>query len=404
MIFINHFKNAKAARDYFTQHLSAGDYYHGKDSAEMKGVWNGKGAELLGLAGEVQKESFFALCENRNPDTGEQLTPRMDDDRRVITDFTFTAPKSASLICELGGVDGKGDGRVLAAFQESVRETMAQIEKDAQTRIRKDGKDENRLTGNLIWAEHIHRTARPVDGLPDASLHCHAIIVNATYDDIEKRWKAVQLGDIVRDKAYYQAAADARFAFKLKALGYGVEKEGKTFRIAGIEKATAEKFSRRTAIIEAEAERLGIEDAATKGTLGRRTREKKAEKPLSMSELQREWDKRLTDDERLAIRTAGSGWEKGDTVITPGQAKEYALEHSFRARLRRIRTTATGGSIDARRRLGQAGGCCRFSTARGSHRGNTRGAVIRYHEDGSQRRSLDAAICQGWPAQRAAAC
>jgi hypothetical protein len=48
-----------------------------------------------------------------------------------------------------------------------------------------------------------------------------------------------------------------------------------------------------------------------------------------MSELRDAWEKRLTDDERLALRTAGSGWEKGDTVITPVQAKEYALEHSF---------------------------------------------------------------------------
>ena len=42
MIFINHFSNAKSAQDYFTQHLSPGDYYHGKDTAEMPGVWGGQ--------------------------------------------------------------------------------------------------------------------------------------------------------------------------------------------------------------------------------------------------------------------------------------------------------------------------------------------------------------------------
>jgi conjugative relaxase-like TrwC/TraI family protein len=329
MIFINHFSNAKSAQDYFVRHLAVGDYYHGKDAAEMPGVLGGKGAERLRLSGELKKEDFFALCQNGDPNTGEQLTPRTKDSRRVVTDFTFTAPKSASLALELGGPEGKGDERVLKAFQDAVQETMIEIEKDARTRVRKGGKDEDRVTANLTWGAHIHRTARPVEGSPDASLHGHVLVFNATYDSVEKRWKAVQLGDIVRDKGYYQAVADSRFAAKLKALGYGIHKDGKTFRIAWIDKATADKFSRRTAIIDAEAERLGIEDAATKGSLARRTREKKSDKPLSMSELRAGWDARLTDDEREAIRTAGNGHHPGDASITPDQAKAYALEHSF---------------------------------------------------------------------------
>ena len=78
MIFVNHFKSAKAAQDYFTQHLSPGDYFS-KDAAEMKGQWLGRGAEMLRLSGEVDKDAFFALCQNENPETGEQLTPRNRD-------------------------------------------------------------------------------------------------------------------------------------------------------------------------------------------------------------------------------------------------------------------------------------------------------------------------------------
>jgi ATP-dependent exoDNAse (exonuclease V) alpha subunit len=48
-----------------------------------------------------------------------------------------------------------------------------------------------------------------------------------------------------------------------------------------------------------------------------------------MPDLRAEWDSRLTDNERLALRTADAGWEKGDAPITPEQAKAYALEHSF---------------------------------------------------------------------------
>ncbi len=340
MIFINHQKSASAAKDYYTQHIAPGDgrYYAQENATQMKGIWHGRGAEMLQLAGEVKQDDFFKLCDNINPATGERLTQRNREDRRVMSDLTFDAPKSVTLAYELGGHDGGGDSRILDAFRESVREAMAEIETNVQTRVRKNGADGDRLTGNLIWAEHIHRTTRPVTdkkdtgkavSTPDPQLHAHATVLNATFDAVENRWKAIQLGDIVRDKGYYQAAFHARLAAKLKELGYGIEKDGNSFRIAGIKKETTDKFSRRTAVIDAEAERLGITDAASKAQLGRRTREAKNKEPESMDDLRAEWDSRLGAEERLAIRTAASGWEKGDAVITVSQAKEYALEHSF---------------------------------------------------------------------------
>ncbi len=328
MIFINHIKGGKAAKDYYSQHIAPGDYY-GKDASEMKGIWHGHAAEMLRLSGEVSQADFFRLCDNINPDSAEQLTARMDDDRRVLTDFTFDAPKSVSLILEIGGHNGQGDTRILKAMQESVRETMAEIEASVQARVRKDGADADRGTGNMIWAEHVHRTTRPVDGIPDPQLHIHATVLNATFDSVEQKWKAIQLGDVVRDKGYYQAAFHARLAHKLSDLGYGIQKDGNSFKLAGIDKALSDKFSRRSAVIDKEAQRLGIQDAKTKSRLGRKTRENKSKGGVSMAELRAQWDARLSDDERLALRTAGSGWESGDAAIMPEQAKAYALEHSF---------------------------------------------------------------------------
>src|SRR5438128_2575843 len=132
MIFINHLKGSTAAREYYSQHIAPGDYY-GKDAAEMKGIWHGRGAEMLGLSGEVTQADFFRLIDNINPKTGEQLTPRTNRDRRVLTDFTFDAPKSVTLAFEMGGEGGKGDARILPAFQEATRETMAEIEADVKT-------------------------------------------------------------------------------------------------------------------------------------------------------------------------------------------------------------------------------------------------------------------------------
>lgn len=326
MIFVNHTKSASAAKDYYSQHIAPGDgkYYSEENAAQVKGIWHGQGAEMLGLSGEVTQADFFKLCDNINPATGEHLTQRTREDRRVMTDFTFDAPKSVTLAYELGK-----DERVFDAFRQSVCESMAEIEDNVQARVRKSGAFDNRTTGNMIWAEHIHRTTRPVDGSPDPQLHCHATVLNATFDPVEMQWKAVELGEVVRDKGYYQAAFHARFASKLKDLGYGIEKDGSSFRLAGITKETVAKFSRRTGVIEAEAERLGINDAAAKAKLGRRTRENKSKDPVSMEDLRKEWDSRLTPEERLALKTAGSGLAKGDAEITPDQAKEYALEHSF---------------------------------------------------------------------------
>jgi len=53
-------------------------------------------------AKQSRRISLPSLCDNRTPETGEQLTPRMKADRRVLYDFTFDAPKSVTLAHELG--------------------------------------------------------------------------------------------------------------------------------------------------------------------------------------------------------------------------------------------------------------------------------------------------------------
>src|SRR5580700_8553450 len=115
MIFVNHTKSASAAKDYYTQHIAPGDgkYYSEENAAQMKGIWHGRGAEMLGLSGEVSQADFFKLCDNVNPATGETLTPRMREDRRVMTDFTFDCQKEVTLAYELGK-----DERVLDAFRQ----------------------------------------------------------------------------------------------------------------------------------------------------------------------------------------------------------------------------------------------------------------------------------------------
>ena len=36
------------------------------------------------------------------------------------------------------------------------------------------------LTGNLVYADFLHKTSRPVDGAVDPHLHIHAFVINTT--------------------------------------------------------------------------------------------------------------------------------------------------------------------------------------------------------------------------------
>ena len=126
----------------------------------------GKGARLLGLDGVVDQQSFQRLCDNRDPRDGKPLTARTRSDRTVGYDFTFSVPKSVSLLYAL-----TDDKEILDAFRAAVDETMRDmVEPEMKTRVRRGGKDEDRLTGNMVWAEFIHTTSRPVDGMPDPQL------------------------------------------------------------------------------------------------------------------------------------------------------------------------------------------------------------------------------------------
>lgn len=320
--------SAQAASAYFNAELSRGDYY--AEKGELVGTWQGRGARLLGLEGEaVERESFAALAGNYDPETGEQLTPRQKANRRAGYDFTFSAPKSVSVFREYlleTGREAQAE-RLRLAFERAVNDTMAEAEGDIRVRLRGKGQDSDAVTGNMVWAGFTHFQSRPVDGWADPHLHYHAFAMNLTHDG--QGWKAGQFGEIKRDATYYQEAFHARLAAGLRSEGYGVESSSRDFELTGIGRETVEKFSRRTAEVEADAKARGVETDGLKSELGARTRATKDE-GLPADETRLRNMARLDQTERDAFeRLAGGDTDGGPSGMSATEALDYALAHTF---------------------------------------------------------------------------
>jgi conjugative relaxase-like TrwC/TraI family protein len=309
-------KNAKA---YYRQ----GEYY--AVGVEMPGEWGGVAAEQLGLKGEVSKADFAALCDNVNPKTGESLTARTKQQRRVLFDLNFHVPKSVSVVYGL-----TGDETILKAFQNAVSETMTELEAGVKTRVRKRGLEETRITGNCVYSRFVHTTARPVSGVVDPHLHAHCTVFNATFDPVERQFKAIEMSDVYNHAPYFEAVFHARLALSLSQLGFDVSQTRTGWEISGLPQRVLDCFSRRTQEIEKRAAELGITDPKEKDRLGALTRDHKR-KDLSLEELRAEWWSRLSADEQMALSQVADR-QLFLPVFDPLSAEKsltWAIEHSF---------------------------------------------------------------------------
>jgi len=81
------------AESYFREHLGVGDYY--MEGRSVSGQWFGDGAKVLGLAGVTTENEFVNLCRNLHPQSGEQLTPRLNS-KRISVDKSGKVHESAN--------------------------------------------------------------------------------------------------------------------------------------------------------------------------------------------------------------------------------------------------------------------------------------------------------------------
>src|SRR6185437_1144193 len=326
-------RSPAAAQKYFAEHLGQSDYL--SQDGVRPGLWFGKGAERLGLEGEVAAGDFMALAGNRNPRTGERLSVRDVAKARPGYDFTFSGPKSFAAMWAR-----TGDERLIDAFRQSILDTIAaDIEPDMKTRLRRGGQNTDVVTGNLVGSLFLHDTTRPLkeDGKPDPHPHGHAYIFARTWAPHEKRWQNAQLYDLHLDRPYLEAAFQARLGGWLQQLGYTVEHDGKgSWEVIGVPQPVPAKSSRPTPKeIEPAAKKRGIPDPAAKAQLASKTRQKKGDgQSLATPALHDYWNSRLSGDEAQALDAAyaqaqDGGGKGGRAAVTAEQAVQHALAHFF---------------------------------------------------------------------------
>ena len=220
---------------------SAGEYY--ADGGQSPSEWQGKGAEELGLSGDVDRDQFRELLDGKVAD--QQLGTTRDGklEHRPGWDVTLSAPKSVSIMAEVAG-----DRRLIAAHGAAVKTALAHVESHmAATRIRDGGAVNREATGNLVVASFQHGTSRA----HDPQLHTHNVILNATKGE-DGTWRSLEPRAIYQLQKQIGAIYRQELALKVLELGYEIEVgKGSMFEIKGVSAELLSAFSTRSAEIEA---------------------------------------------------------------------------------------------------------------------------------------------------------
>ncbi|EIP99253.1 conjugative relaxase domain protein, TrwC/TraI family [Opitutaceae bacterium TAV1] len=311
------------AVEYFHEHMRLADYLKQGDRSEM--VWVGQGAALLGLAGPCRVDDFETLCSGRHPATGESLLASDKGSKRRVGFFgQISPPKDVSIACLVGG-----DSRIAVWWTEAVRETLQEIEAVTATRVRCEGQNHDRTTGNMVAAVVTHEANRALD----PQLHTHVCIMNLTRDDEENRWKSVQPSAFYRHQGFFREVCYNRLAVRLRAAGYELERvRGIGFTIKGFPAELRETFSkRRRQILETAAE-AGITSQDGLQVITARTRADKVS--ATAAELQAGWLAQAGPaiEAVRAVIAQADGTPKPAPEVRPSAALVSAEEHVFERR------------------------------------------------------------------------
>lgn len=181
-----------------------GGYY--LDGDEPPGRWLGRGAEALGLSGDVDDDDFLTLMDGRDPLTGELLGTSHNDRTVRGFDVTWSAPKSVSVLYAVG--DEQIRKEVLDAHDAAVAAAFGWVEDHAHCRYRVNGEIWAVDADGIIAAAFRQHTSRA----HDPQIHTHLVIPNRVMSP-DGRWLALDARTLKHD----QRTVSALYAAGLRA-------------------------------------------------------------------------------------------------------------------------------------------------------------------------------------------
>lgn len=271
-------QDASGIAGYYEKLASKDDYYE-KDAGgeEPPGYWVGGCAEALGLHGEVKGGQLLAALTGHDPLTGEALAKNAGPEHKPGWDCTFSSPKSVSAAWAIADADMRE--KIEMAHRQAVAVSLKYIEEHAaSTRHGKGGEvhvpaSEN---GGILVAVYQHSTSRN----QDPQLHSHCIVSNMNRDG-----RGLDL-----DTAHKMAAGAlyrVELAHQLKEIGFEIQRDGKSFAIAGVPEKLVDEWSSRRAQIEAKLEEKGMSGAKASAVAALETRATK--ESVSHADLREKW-------------------------------------------------------------------------------------------------------------------
>lgn len=242
-------------QQYYTDAVARGldEYYAG--TGERPGTWIGRGAELLGLAGEMDADALDAILEGRDPTTGARLTEATP--KVIGYDATFCAPKSVSLLYALGTPEVAAEVR--AAHDAAVAAAVVAFE-DLACRVRRGhGGSLVVEVDGFVGAAFGHRSSRA----GDPHLHTHVLLGHPGFTATDGRWTALDGRPLFPWSKpvghLYEAKLRAELSARL-GVEWGPVRNG-IADIAAVSREVILAFSQRRAEIEAHLADRGLTSA-----------------------------------------------------------------------------------------------------------------------------------------------
>jgi conjugative relaxase-like TrwC/TraI family protein len=286
----------------------ADDYY--LDPAEGRGRWLGTAASALSLSGDVTPEDLRRVLAGIQPRTREPL--RHANSRLTVSgyDFTFSAPKSVSVLFGVG--DDHVRDVIRAAHDRAVKEAVAYVERTAAGVRRGHGGLTVAPADGLVAATFRHRTSRAAD----PQLHTHVVIANLGRGP-DGKWSALD------GRRLYAQARAASFVYQAVlrgelTLSLGVHWSEVTKGIAeieGVPRDVVRAFSTRRAEIEAAMEARGTEGPRAAEAAALATRRKK-DRSMTAHDLRATWRN----------RAASLGWGEPEIARLLDRGRRVQLE------------------------------------------------------------------------------